>query len=215
MNETAAHGDKFGRRKFLANASALSAASLLGLPHLASADPAPEISRIRLIHAPTLCLAPQYLAEQLLYLEGFSKVEYYESPGGVGPDAIANGQADFSSWETLGAIPVMEATNNLLAIAGVHAGCVEVLGGHRVKSIRDIGGKTIAVSMRGGSDHVFLASIMGYVGMDPRNDVIWIEAGSVLKAMQLFEEAKSDVFVGFPPQPQDLVAKNVGHVILT
>jgi NitT/TauT family transport system substrate-binding protein len=66
----------FGRRRFLANTSALGAASLLGLPRTAASEPPLETRRIRLVHDPAICLAPQYLAEDLLRLEGFSEVEY-------------------------------------------------------------------------------------------------------------------------------------------
>jgi NitT/TauT family transport system substrate-binding protein len=32
--------------------------------------------------------------------------------------------------------------------------------------------------------------------------------------MQLFVEGKADAFIGFPPRPQELRAKKIGHVIL-
>ena len=60
------------RRTFLANASALSAAALLGIPRSVAAEPPPEVRKIRLVHTPAICLSPQYLAEELLRLEGFS-----------------------------------------------------------------------------------------------------------------------------------------------
>ena len=63
---------------FLANTSALGAGSLLGLPRTAASEPPLETRRIRLVHAPAICLAPQYLAEDLLRLEGFSDVEYVQ-----------------------------------------------------------------------------------------------------------------------------------------
>ena len=66
------------RRTFLAGAVALGAASLLRPPRSAAADPPPETTRIRLVHAPAICLAPQYLAEELLHLEGFQEVRYVE-----------------------------------------------------------------------------------------------------------------------------------------
>jgi NitT/TauT family transport system substrate-binding protein len=49
---------------------------LLGLPGTAAAEPPPEVTKIRLVKNPGICLAPQYLAEELLRLEGFSQVEY-------------------------------------------------------------------------------------------------------------------------------------------
>ena len=88
------------RRDFVKGVAALAGA--VGLTDYdmrsAPAELLPEITRIRLLHAPTLCLAPQYLAEQLLHLEGFSEVEYVNSPTTVGPSMIAGGEADFSNW---------------------------------------------------------------------------------------------------------------------
>ena len=52
----------FSRRRFLANASALGVASLLGVPRPAVAEPPPEVRKIRLVHTPAICLSPQYLA---------------------------------------------------------------------------------------------------------------------------------------------------------
>ena len=68
--------DRFSRRTFLASTSALGVASLLGLPHMASAEAPPEVKRIRVVHAPAICLAPEYLAEELLRLEGFTEVDF-------------------------------------------------------------------------------------------------------------------------------------------
>ena len=69
-------GVSLSRRRFLANTSALSATELLGLPWRAGAEPPPEIPKILLVKNPAICLAPEYLAEELLRLEGFAEVEY-------------------------------------------------------------------------------------------------------------------------------------------
>jgi len=85
----------FDRRAFLARACALGAGSLLGLHNgSASAEPALETKRIRFIHAPSICIAPQYLAEELLRLDGFSEVEYLPLGARNGPYALAEGRAD-------------------------------------------------------------------------------------------------------------------------
>ena len=46
------------RREFLAAASTL-ATGLFALPNAASAEPQPEIKKLRFLHAPAICLAPQ------------------------------------------------------------------------------------------------------------------------------------------------------------
>ena len=77
--------DGFSRRRFLANASAVGAIPLLGLPRMAAAEPPPEIRKIRLLNAPIICVSPQFLAEELLHLEGFSEVEYVSVEGRYQP----------------------------------------------------------------------------------------------------------------------------------
>ena len=61
----------FDRRRFLSGTTALGAASILGWPEISRAEPPPEIRRIRIVRAAAICLAPQYVAEDLLRLEGF------------------------------------------------------------------------------------------------------------------------------------------------
>jgi hypothetical protein len=67
------------RRDFLFHASAVGVASLFGLPRFAHAEPPPEVGTIRIVRTPALCFAPQFLAEELLRLEGFSEVEYVKT----------------------------------------------------------------------------------------------------------------------------------------
>src|SRR4029079_1813823 len=85
-----------GRREFLVKASAMGAAALLALPRTALAEPPPEVTRIRMIHAPSICLAPQLLAEELMRLEGFSEVEYVEIKSNLLSREIVEGRADIS-----------------------------------------------------------------------------------------------------------------------
>jgi len=202
------------RRRFFLHTSALAGASLFGISRHSHAEPPLEITRIRLVHAPTLCLAPQYLAEELLHLEGFSEVEYVKILGGAGPQTVASGNADLTMWDTPSLLPVMDITQSLMVVGGVHSGCSELFGSERVKSIRDLRGKTIAVSKFGGTEHVFISSTAAYVGIDPRKEIQWIETGSIPDAMRMFIEGKSDAFMGFPPQPQEVRARKVGHVLV-
>jgi NitT/TauT family transport system substrate-binding protein len=69
------------------------------------------------------------------------------------------------------------------------------------------------VQALGSSQHSFLASIATYVGLDPARDIRWITSATV-KPMELFVEGKIDAFLGFPPEPQELRARNIGHVVV-
>lgn len=68
--------------------------------------------------------------------------------------------------------------------------------------------------MLGSTEHIFVSSVAAYVGLDPRKDIRWLVTGDTNDAVRSFSEGKSDAFLGFAPQPHDLRARGVGHVIL-
>lgn len=212
MNDLKFHGLR--RREFLTRASAIGTVALLGLPRSVAAEPPPETAKIRLIHAPAICLAPQYLAEELLRLEGFSEVEYVKITRGTALDVLAEGRADISMWDVPSSILVLDAGKPLVMLAGIHAGCFELFGNERVHSVRDLKGKTVSIQAVGGGDHVLISSMLAYVGMDPKRDVNWIVGSKMTDAMRLFVEGKADGFMGFAPEPQELRANKIGHVIV-
>ena len=151
-------------------------------------------------------------------MEGFSEVTYVAIKSGNPSEGIYAGQADLTMDAAPAIVYAMDNQPFLLALAGIHAGCYELFGNERVNSIRDLKGKTVSVYALGGADHVLLASMLAYVGIDPRKDVNWIAGPSAsdkaLDAMQLFIDGKSDAFMGFPPAPQQLRARKIGHVIV-
>src|SRR5215469_17825891 len=49
------------------------------------------------------------------------------------------------------------------------------------------------------------------VGLDPVKDVRWVTSGDPL---ELFTQGNIDAFLGFPPEPQELRNRGVGHVIV-
>jgi NitT/TauT family transport system substrate-binding protein len=67
----------FSRRRFLGGVTLAGTAGLLGwYPRRAAAEPPPETTRLRLVKIPSVCLAPQYVAEEFLRVEGFLDVQY-------------------------------------------------------------------------------------------------------------------------------------------
>ncbi len=202
------------RRRFLSAASALGAAPLVSIPRAARAEAPPEVGKIRLIHAPSICLAPQLLGEQLLPLEGFSEVEYAEVKVNKLSTEIAEGRADLSMVATPEVIPVLDTHDSVVVIGGVHAGCYELFGGPRIQRVRHLKGKRIAISAPGSPEQNYIASISAYLGMDPRRDLEWVVGNSSAAAMQLFVEGKADAFLAFPPQPQELRARQIGHLLV-
>jgi NitT/TauT family transport system substrate-binding protein len=203
------------RRRFLQLSAALGAASMFGLTREASAEPPPEIMRIRLTQDPAICLAPQYLAEELLRLEGFSEVEYAKVPNATaGASVLATGAADIKMLGVFDVIPVLDDEDTVVVLSGIHVGCYELFGNERVHAIRDLRRKRVAVSGTGANDHLFIASMLAYVGMDPGKEINWVATQTYAESMRLFTEGSADSFLAFPPHPQELREKKVGHVII-
>jgi NitT/TauT family transport system substrate-binding protein len=203
------------RRRFLQQTSALGAASLLGLSSEARAEPPPETTRIRLVHVPTICQAPQYVAEELLRAEGFTDVQYLHKPGATKAieTALATGEADINMHFAAPLIVRIDAGDPVVVLAGGHSGCFELFGTGAIRGIRDLKGKTVAIRELGASNHVFLSSMLAYVGLDPRKDVNF-ETHPSADAIQLLADGKVDAFLGFPPEPQELRARKIGRLIV-
>jgi NitT/TauT family transport system substrate-binding protein len=205
------------RRELVAG---LGLAGMAGLAGMRAADVAaeqpPETTTIRLIHdpdIPVICYAPLYVADELLRGEGFTDVRYVKLVDGSEIKTLAAGQADLSGALAASIILAVEARQPVMALAGLHIGCLELVGTERVRTIRELKGRTVAVSSLGGDDYVFLAAMLAYVGLDPRRDVRWVAPTSA-EAMRLLAEGKIDALVAFPPFAQELRAKRIGRVIL-
>ena len=209
------HCDRLGRREFVRGLSLVGAAGALGLnPARVAAEPPPETKRIKLVEITGICIAPQYVANDLLHSEGFTDVEHFKAPAGLATaEALAAGNADVSLNFVAPLIIRMDAGDPIVMLAGIHVGCFVLFGTERVRAVRDLKGKTVGVQALGSSQHVFLASMMAYVGLDPNKDVIWVTRPST-ESMQLLADGKIDAFLGFPPDPQELRAKKIGHVVV-
>src|SRR5262245_11341402 len=176
-------GGRFGRRQFLRSAAGvgLSAATMALLEGCAGRPAAPgvgqetlETTTIRLIQGPSVCVAPLYVAEDLLKGEGFTKVQYVPIPSSNVVEAITAGQVDIGLQFSGPIISYLDAGKPLTVLAGVHVGCFVLFGTEQVNSIGDLKGKTVSITALGGPEHVYLSSMLAYVGLNPITDVNWI-----------------------------------------
>jgi len=188
-------------------------AGLLGLrPDLVAAEPPPETTTLRLARNDyDLCGAPQYVAEQILRDEGFTDVRYIKKDGIVWHEMIlASGDADISIAFAPTTLIQLDAGSPIVILAGGHIGCIELLGSDRVRSLRDLKGKTVAVFDLRLGPISFIASMAAYVGLN-REDINWVTY-SPSESMQLLAERKIDAFLIYPPEQQELRAKRGEHV---
>jgi len=203
------------RREFVTVLTMAGASDALGLEaRSAAADAPPEIKKIRLVRIPGICIAPQYVAEDLLRTEGFTDVSYIQTPAGIEASrAVALGDADFTIIFSAPVILNIEAGAPVVLLGGVHVGCFELFATERVHSIRDLKGKRVAVQSLQSSQHIFLSSMAAYVGLDPGKDINWATYPSA-ESIRLLAEGKIDAFLAFPPEAQELRARKIGHVVV-
>jgi NitT/TauT family transport system substrate-binding protein len=205
----------WSRRQFLSTTALAGSGALLALrSEGVAADPPPETTKVRLIQRPSICVAPEYVAEDFLRSEGFTDVQYIKKAGAKDIEpALASGEADVSLHFAAPNILRIEAGDPIVILAGGHIGCFELFGTDRVRAIRDLKGKTVGILELGSSQHVFIASMAAHVGLDPGKDINWVTQLPA-ESMRLLGQGKIDAFLGFPPQPQELRAKKVGRVVV-
>jgi NitT/TauT family transport system substrate-binding protein len=201
------------RRTFIGGATAAAILGRLDAHHVA-AEPPPEVTRIRLPQQPSLCVAPQFVSEELLKAEGFAEVKFVKMDVGDVAKALGSGDIDIGLHFAGPLLVSLDAGLPIVTLAGAHVGCFELFGTERVRAIRDLKGKTVAVTQLGLTQHIFMASMVAHVGLDPGKDVNFVARPSA-EAKQLLAQGKIDAYLGFPPDPQELREKKIGHVIVS
>ena len=200
------------RRRFLTTLSLAGAAGLVHPPRGLAEEGALETTTVRLPKISSICVAPQYVADELLRAEGFTDIRYVAT-GTNAPEAIARGEIDFGSNFAPVLVTGLDRGFPITALGPEHVGCFEVFGRQGIQSILDLKGKSVGVEAIGSPTHLFLSVIAANIGIDPSKDINWVTSGPV-KPMQLFMDGKIDAFLGLPPEPQELRARHVGRVLL-
>jgi NitT/TauT family transport system substrate-binding protein len=200
------------RRRFLTTASIAGGMSLLSPVRAVAADPPLETIKLRLTKLPTICVAPQYAAEQLLHSEGFPEVEYVDvGTGAAAIEAIGRGEVDFGINFAATQVTALDANQPITLLCGVHVGCFELFGREGIDSVAQLAGRKVAVPASGSSSQSFLSATAAHVGLDPIKDIRWLPSPS---AVELFANGEADAFLGIPPATQELRARHVGRVIV-
>ena len=197
------------RRSIIAGLPML-AAGLIAPP--AAAEPPPETTTLHLPASPAACTAPLYVAEDLLHGEGFTEVRYVPATG-MTADMLADGDIDFDLEDGFDYLPLMDAGRHLTLLSGIHVGCFELRAHDSINGVTDLRGKKVGITAMGGADHLFVSAIAAYVGLDPVNEINWVADPSVSQT-ELFAKGEIDAFIGFPPNPQQPCARNVGHILV-
>jgi len=201
------------RRRFLTALSLAGAAGFIPTARTLATEGALETTTVRLPKVPSICVSPQYAAEEMLRAEGFTDIRYVETPGLV-PEAIGRGELDFGLSYAAAMIPAIDAGAALTVLAGVHVGCFELFAKEEIRNVADLRGRSVGVQDWWSTPHVLVTLMAALVGLDPAKDISWVATKSP-SPMELFTDGKIDAFVGTPPEPQELRARHVGHVIVS
>jgi len=205
------------RRRFLTTLTLAGAASLVRAPLSAAAEDDLETTTVRIAKNEGICIAAQYIANDLLRAEGFTDIRHVFVPESTTRvRAIADGEADFSANFVGPLIEAVASGEPLVVLAGSHVGCYELFGHEGIRSVADLKGKKVGVPGLGSSHHMFASIIAAHIGLDPVNDIHWVtrESPESPTPFELFADGKIDAYLGFPPEPQDLRARRIGHVVV-
>jgi NitT/TauT family transport system substrate-binding protein len=131
---------------------------------------------------------------------------------------MTRGEIDFGAFFAGQFVFRLDKGAPITTLGGLHVGCYELFAHDPIRTISDLKGKKVGIDVVGGGKYFYVAIMAAQVGLDPRKDIEWVEgytlSPTALFPMELFIEGKVDAFLGFPPEPQELRARKVGHVIL-
>lgn len=208
----------WSRREFLGGMAMTGAAAILGVrPNLSTAAPLPppETTTLKLRVWRPACWAPFHVAEPLLREEGFTDIQWIKEPGPKTVPLWKEGAIDLSpTFAGLEMYQQEKLENPTVFLAGLHVGCYSLIVNKRINSFKDLKGKTVWTgSVENNGPQIFFKAIASYVGLDSQNDVeyAWVKKK---EALEMFKEGKIDLFMAFPPGPQELQAKGIGKVLL-
>jgi NitT/TauT family transport system substrate-binding protein len=198
------------RRDFLASLSAAATAGILGTNGSLADEGPPETTTLRLAYWPNICLAPGDIADDLLRAEGFTDIRR-TPPKHI--NSVARGEIDFDFETAAWVVSQVDAGEPITALAGVQPGCYELFANEPIRTISDLQGKKVGIEYPGSSGHLILTLMAAQVGLDPHTDINWVTKSNG-DFMEAFARREVDAFLGLPPEPQELRARNIGRVIL-
>jgi NitT/TauT family transport system substrate-binding protein len=205
------------RDLLLAGAATTTTAGLVGSDQRWRAraqEAPPETTTVKLTKRVGLCIAPELVVDDLLAAEGITQVDRVATDSGpLLIEAITSGQIDFAMHFCGPLVLELDRGRKVTMLAGVHVGCFELFAKDGIDRVSDLKGRSVGIPGLGISPHVFVSAMAALVGLDPTKDIKWVTSADP-KPIQLFLDGKVDAFLGFPPEPQQLRAQNVGHVIV-
>src|SRR6516165_7202113 len=134
------------RRQFLSTLSSAGAAGLIGADNSLAQEGPPETTTVRLAKIAGICIAPQYVADELLRAEGFTEIRYVATDAGV-PAALslARGEVDFTANFAPALIILIDARQPEAIVGGGDNGCLELAARDDRGCIAELSDKNVGV----------------------------------------------------------------------
>jgi NitT/TauT family transport system substrate-binding protein len=171
--------------------------------------PTIRIPKVALTSAIATAVAAEFLRE-----EGFTDVQYVTLPR---PEDIfrmaASGELDMLVLPTPMMIPRIEVGDRFVALAGMNAGCFQVVASTAVKGLSDLRGKRLTSSSLGAPDDLFLELTLRNVGIEMRKENTML-VHSHEQAVPALLAGEIDAMVSYPPLVNRLRTGGGAHVIL-
>ncbi len=173
-----------------------------------------ETPTIRIPKVALTAAIAQAVAADFLKEEGFTDLQYVTLRR---PEDIFSGFADGEFDMTL--LPAnmvtvqVDAGDPIVALAGVNAGCFQIVASNAVKTLSDCRGKRLASSGPGFPDDIFLSLTLGNVGIDFRKENT-VATHPHDAAVQALLAGEIDAMVTYPPLVNRLRTSDVAHLIL-
>jgi NitT/TauT family transport system substrate-binding protein len=155
------------------------------------------------------------MAEELLRAEGFPDFEYVRLDNSADVYyLLAAGKIDLSMAFSSGFVLQADSNAPITMLAGVHPGCQELVATREIRSVRDLKGRSVAITALNNPNHGFLAAVVGHVGLDPRRDIKWVVIANQAKLIDQLAEGKVQATIVSPPTSYEIRTKKIGHVLV-
>jgi len=204
------------RRHLLTQLATAGVVGLGGIPirsRSSAAEPPPEVTTVTLEKdPPAICIAPEYVAEDLLRAEGFTDIRYRARDADTTLE-LAHDQVDWAFVVAPNLIANLDIGAPITLVAGVHIGCLELIAHDHVRSIAGLKGKTVGWSPSFVASRAVVALMAKFVGLDPDEDIHWV-GDSKADPKALFVDRKIDAFLSAPPETLELRARGIGHSLV-
>ena len=192
---------------FLTTLSLAGAASLVRMPPAPAAEGALETTSVRFSKSPAHLRRSPIRRRGAAARRGLYRYPLCRNAitGAAAPRRSGAARSISPLNYAIAPIQAIDAGEPITVLAGVHVGCFELFAKEAIRGIADLKGKTVGVRAWARA-RARVRLMAAQVGLDPAKDIHWV-TDRRSTPLELFAEGKIDAFLGFPPEPQELRAR--------